>query len=133
MGHLSKFWHVERVVSFILLATTISACGKARDETVAGVVVPVPSAMERVSGQGIELAIPGFGGGKADFHGAMAPDKIIEFYQKEMPARGWQPGASLLGQGGMLTYTKEGQSVLLAVGKQDGKSTLSLTVTRSGK
>jgi hypothetical protein len=133
MRHFFKFWHLECVVYFILLASIFSACAKARDETVAGVVVPVPSAMQRVSGQGIELAIPGFGGGKADFHGDMAPEKIIEFYQKEMPARGWQPGASLLGQGGMLTYTVQGKSVLLAVGKQDGKSTLSVTVTHSGK
>lgn len=133
MRHLSKYWPIECVVYFVLLAGIFSACAKARDETVAGVVVPVPSAMERVSGKGIELAIPGFGGGKADFHGAISPDKIIEFYQKEMPARGWQPGASLLGQGGMLTYTAEGKSVLLAVGKQDGKSTLSVTVTHSGK
>jgi hypothetical protein len=63
----------------------------------------------------------------------MAPDKIIEFYRKEMAARGWQPGASLLSRGGMLTYSKDGNNVLLAVGTRDGKSTLSVTVSSSAK
>jgi hypothetical protein len=117
----------------ILLAGIIAGCSGARDETVAGVVVPVPRAMERLAGQGIELSIPGFGGGQASFQGNTPPDKIIEFYKQEMPARGWQPGTSLLGRGGILTYSKEGKNVLIAVGTRNGGSTLSVTVSASGK
>ncbi|HEY7554033.1 MAG TPA: hypothetical protein VIH18_04435 [Candidatus Binatia bacterium] len=133
MRHLATSWHIALKVLVIFLASTISGCGGARDETVAGVIVPVPDAMERISGQGIELSMPGFGGGQAAFQGSMAPDKIIEFYRKEMAARGWQPGASLLSRGGMLTYSKDGNNVLLAVGTRDGKSTLSVTVSSSAK
>ena len=133
MRHFSKSWHLRLKVSVVFLASIISGCGGARDETVAGVIVPVPGAMERLSGQGIELSMPGFGGGQASFQGNLAPEKIAEFYQKEMPARGWQPGTSLLSRGGMLTYSKEGKSVLLAVSAQGGKSTLSVTVSDSRK
>jgi hypothetical protein len=128
-----KSWPILLGASVISLASIIAGCGGARDETVAGVVVPVPRAMERVAGQGIELSLPGFGGGQASFQGAMAADKIVEFYKKEMPERGWQPGSSILSRGGMLTYSKAGKTVLLAVGAQDGKSTLSVTVSDTAK
>jgi hypothetical protein len=129
----TKLWRISHSVSLMLLASVLSACGGARDETVAGVSVPVPRAMERVSGQGVELSIPGFGGGQVAFQGDMAPEKLTEFYQKEMPARGWHPGTSLLSRGGMLTYSKEGKNVLLAIGIHEGKSTLSVTVSNAGK
>ena len=133
MNSFSNSCHVLFALSIMLLSTMILGCGGTRDETVAGVVVPVPRPMERLSGQGIELSLPGFGGGQASFQGGMAPEKIIEFYKKEMPARGWQPGTSLLSRGAMLTYSKEGKSVLLAVGVQDGKATLSVTVSNTNK
>lgn len=120
-------------VALCFLASMIAACGGTRDETVAGVAVPVPSAMERVAGQGVELSIPGFGGGQASFQGNITPEKIIEFYKKEMPARGWQPGTSLLSRGGMLGYAKEGKNLLVAVSAQDGKTTLNVMVSNTGK
>lgn len=120
-------------VALCFLASMLAACAGTRDETVADVPIPVPSARERVAGQGVELSIPGFGGGQATFQGNMGPEKIIEFYKKEMPARGWQPGTSLLIRGGMLGYAKEGKNVLLAVSAQDGKTTLNVTVSNTGK
>jgi hypothetical protein len=133
MHVLSKHWRFPSPVSLMLLSCVLSACGGARDENVAGVSVPVPRAMERVSGQGVELSIPGFGAGQAAFHGDMAPEKITEFYQKEMPTRGWHPVTSLLSRGGVLTFSKEGKNVLLAIGAHEGKSTLSVTVSNAGK
>ena len=110
MHQLTRSLHLLFALAVMFLASMILGCGGARDETVAGVVVPVPRSMERLSGQGIELSLPGFGGGQASFLGNMAPEEIIEFYKKEMPARGWQSGTSLLGRGGMLTYSKEAKA-----------------------
>jgi hypothetical protein len=120
-------------MALICLASMISACSRARDETVSGVTIPVPSGMEKVASQGVELSIPGFGGGQATFQGDIAPEKIIEFYQKEMPARGWQPGTSLLSRGGMLSYSNDGKNVLLAVSARDGKTSLTITVGNTSK
>src|ERR1044071_261021 len=34
----------------------------------------------------------GFGAGQSTYCGKMESDKIDEFYKRELPARGWQPG-----------------------------------------
>ena len=49
----------------------------------------------------------------------MDPDKVIEFYRKEMPTRGWQPSIRLMSKGGMLTYVKDSTTVIVTVEKND--------------
>jgi len=127
-GRRSRF-----AAALIFLAGMISGCGGARDETVAGVTIPVPGRMERVAGRGVELSIPGFGGGQAVFQGKMALEEVTEFYRTEMPPLGWQPGTSLLSRGGMLSYSKQGKTVLLAVSVRDGETTLNVTVSNTAK
>ena len=58
----------------------------------------------------------------------MASDRIVEFYQRELPARGWQPGASLRAGGAMLAYSKEAKTLMVAIGKQNDDTSLTLTV-----
>jgi hypothetical protein len=115
---------------FIVL---LSGCGGSYEETVAGIRVPVPGGMKKSQGNGVEISLPGFGGGQATFQGNMDPDKVIEFYKKEMAERGWNPNMSLISRGGMLAYTKEGKSVLVTVGKSDGTTALTITVGGTGK
>ncbi|TMA57009.1 MAG: hypothetical protein E6J73_20070 [Deltaproteobacteria bacterium] len=63
----------------------------------------------------------------------MESDKIIEFYKKEMPTRGWQPNASMRSGGAMLAYSKDGKTVLVAVGKQNNDTLLTVTVGGAGR
>jgi hypothetical protein len=133
MHHLTPSRSSRLVIALMCSAWMISGCGSAREETVAGVTVPVPTEMTRVEGQGVELSIPGLGGGQAAFEGNLAPERIIEFYKKEMPARGWQPGTSLLIGGGILSYSKEGKTVLLGVSARNGNAALSVTVADTRK
>ena len=63
----------------------------------------------------------------------METDKLVEFYKKEMPARGWQPSMNLLSGGAMLAYSKNGKSVLIGISKQNNETVLSLTVGGVGK
>jgi hypothetical protein len=63
----------------------------------------------------------------------MTIEELIEFYKMEMPARGWQPNMNLRSGGAMLAYGKEGKTLLVGVGKQEGKSTLTLTVSAAGR
>ena len=112
----------------LLIAAMLAACGGSRDETISGVTVPVPSAMKKGSEKPVEISFLGFGAGQATFHGDMESTKLVEFYQKEMPARGWQPSMNLLSGGAMLAYSKDGKSVLIGIGKQNGATVLSLTV-----
>jgi hypothetical protein len=115
-----------------LLCITVgtSGCGGSYEETVGGVKIPIPRGMTRSQESGIEVSLPGFGGAQAAYQGKLDPDKVIEFYRKEMPARGWQPSIGLLSKGGMLTYVKDSTTVIIAVGKTN--SGTSMTIIAGG-
>ena len=117
----------------VVLTLSLAGCSSSYEETVAGVKVPIPNGMTKSQAKGIQLSLPGFGGAQASFQGNLEPDKIVEFYKKEMPSRGWQPNMELISKGGMLTYTKENQTVVVMVSKGAGGSTLSITVGGTGR
>ena len=117
----------------IILPLLLTACGGSRDETISGVAIPVPSAMKKSADKPVEISFLGFGAGQATFRGDMDSEKLIEFYKKEMPARGWQSNMNLLSGGAMLAYSKDAKSVMIGIGKQDNQTVLSLTVGSVGK
>jgi hypothetical protein len=121
------------VINLIVLTALLAGCSGSYEENVAGVKVPIPNGMTKSQAKGIQLSLPGFGGAQASFQGNLEPDKIVEFYKKEMPSRGWQPNIELTSKGGMLTYTKENQTVVVMVTKGDGGSSLSITVGGTGR
>lgn len=123
------------VASFamLLLFMLASACGGSRDETVSGVTLPVPSAMKKGTEKPVEISFFGFGAGQATFHGNMESAKLIEFYKKELPARGWQESMNLVSGGAVLAYSKDGKTVLIGISKDDKGAVLSLTVGGVGK
>ena len=108
-------------------ALALAGCG-GREETIGGVQVPIPRGVTKSSQQGMEVALPGFSGAQASYEGNIEPEKIMDYYQKEMPARGWQPAAGILTKGGMLSYTKEGKAVMIMAGPKDGKTGLTIMV-----
>lgn len=120
-------------VSYFLIAIMLASCGGSRDETISGVTVPVPSAMKKGSEKPVEISFLGFGAGQATFHGDIETNKLVEFYQKEMPARGWQPSMNLSSGGAMLAYSKDSKSLLIGISKQNSETVLSLTVGGVGK
>lgn len=119
-------------VASTVLLTLALGCGGSYDETISGVSIPIPKAMTKGSDKPVEMNFLGFGAGQASFHGNMESDKIIEFYKKEMPARGWQPNMSMRSGGAMLAYSKEGKTALMAVSKQNSGTVLTVTVGGGG-
>jgi hypothetical protein len=117
----------------LILLGSLWGCAGSYDETVSGVTVPVPKAMAKSSDKPAEMSILGFGAGQASFHGTMPVEKIVEFYKKELPARGWQPSMDIQGGGALLAYSKDGKSLLINAGKENDKTILSLTVVGMGK
>jgi hypothetical protein len=115
------------ILLFAALALS-NGCARSYDETIAGVSVPVPKAMTRSTEKPVEMSLLGFGAGQATFQGKMAADEIVEFYKKELPSRGWQTSMNVRGGSAMLAYTKEGNTLLIGVGKQSGATDLILTV-----
>jgi hypothetical protein len=88
--------------------------------------------MERVEGGGIELALPGFGGGRAVYQGRVRPEEVVKFYRTAMPERGWKENASIVSQGGALAFSKEGRSVVITVGSGERGATLDIIVGKLG-
>jgi len=125
--------HRFQLIGLIGLTLIFAGCSSSYEETVAGVKIPIPSGMKKSQTKGIELSLPGFGGAQTSFQGNLEPDKIIDFYKKEMPNRGWRPNMELTSKGGMLTYIKENQTVVVMVTKGDGGSSLSITVGGTGR
>ena len=117
----------------MMCAFLTSACGGAYEETISGVTVPVPKGMAKSMEKPVEMSILGFGAGQASFHGNMETDKLIEFYKKEMAARGWQPNLNVQSGGAMLAYSKDGKTVLVAIDKRDKETHLTLTVGGVGR
>ena len=131
-------WQLNsRRCRFLLLTVVLfllaGACAGSRDETVAGITLPVPSAMKKGVEKPVEISFFGFGAGQASFHGNMESAKLIDFYKKELPARGWQESMNLISGGAMLAYSKDGKTVLIGISKDDKGSVLSLTVGGVGK
>jgi hypothetical protein len=112
----------------LILWSLLIGCSRSQDETIAGVTVPVPISMTRNAEKPVEMSLLGFGAGQATFHGDMDTEKIVEFYKKEMPARGWQTNMNVRSGAAMLAYGKEGKTLLIGVSQQDGKTNLTLTV-----
>jgi hypothetical protein len=95
--------------------------------------VPVPAGMTRSTEKPTEISLLGFGAGQAPFHGDLDTDKIVDFYKKELSSRGWQPNMNLRSGGAVLAYSKEGKTLLIGVGREDGKTTLTLSVGGVGR
>lgn len=124
---------LSQPLCWLILFLFTSACAGSHDETVGGVTLPVPSAMKKGTEQPVEISFLGFGAGRATFHGNMDSAKLVEFYKKELPARGWQESMNLRSAGALLAYSKEGKTVMIGISKDDKGSVLSLTVGGIGK
>jgi hypothetical protein len=112
----------------LAVVVTLTGCGGSREETVAGVTVPIPSGMTKADEKGVELSVPGFGGGQASYRGSLDPNDVVEFYKREMSNRGWKPSVGVLSQGGMLTYVKDDKSLIVLIGKNGGGTKVTITV-----
>jgi hypothetical protein len=108
-------------------------CKGSYEEKVAGVEVPVPRGMRKADGQGLEVALLGFGGGQSSFRGQLDPQRVVDFYKKEMPSRGWQPSIGVTSKGGMLTYAKDNRTVIVTVGESNGETHVTITVGGTGR
>ena len=125
--------HCRFSLAALLLFMLASGCAGSRDETVGGITLPVPSAMKKGAEQPVEISFLGFGAGNASFHGDMESAKLVEFYKKELPARGWQENMKLLSGGAMLAYSKDGKTLLIGISKEEKDTVLSVTVGGVGK
>src|SRR5688572_27952307 len=129
-----NFSKLSMPLVFLLVALALSSgCAGSYDETIAGFVIPVANGMTRSTETRVEMSLLGVGAGQATFHGNMETERIVEFYKKELPARGWQSNMNLRSGVAILASSKEGKTQLIGLGRQEGKTTLTLSVGGMGR
>ena len=128
MGFRSLGIVPRSLTCWFCMAVMLAGCDGSHDETVGGLQVPIPGGMTKSEEKGVELSIPGFGSAQASYRSKLEPNQVVDFYKKEMPARGWKPSIGVLSQGGMLTYAKEDKSLIVMVGKSNGDTNMTITV-----
>ena len=133
MPSLKKSTLAKCALRLFFTAILTTSCSGSYDETIGGVAVPVPKAMTRSTEKPVEISLLGFGAGQATFHGTADTEQIVDFYKKELPARGWQANMNLRSGGAMLAYSKDGKTLLIGVAKENGKTSLSLTVSGAAR
>jgi hypothetical protein len=122
-----------QILFLLAMIAIFAGCNKSYDEKIGGVEIPIPRGMKKSDGAGLEVALLGFGGGQSSFHGQLEPGKVIEFYKKEMPLRGWQPNGGVVSQAGMLTYAKDNRTVIIMVGGNNDAAAMTVTVGVTGR
>ena len=122
-----------KILFLLAMIAIFAGCNKSYDEKIDGVEIPIPRGMKKSDGTGLEVALLGFGGGQSSFRGQLEAEKVIEFYDKEMPARGWQPNAGVVSRGGMLTYAKDNRTVIIMVGGNNDAVAITITVGGTGR
>ena len=124
-----------RPLRFFFLAMTLmfAGCAGSYEEKIAGVEVPIPRGMRKSDGQGLEIALLGFGGGQGSFRGQVDARRVIDFYEKEMPSRGWKPNVGVTSKSGMLTYAKDNRTVIIMVGQSNEMTDMTITVGGTGR
>ena len=90
-------------ISLVFSVQLILGCApKHQNETIAGVVVPIPAEMKKISQDKVNFG--SWKGEQASFRGEVSRTEIVRFYQNVLPADNWEPDARLgeLGQQGHL-------------------------------
>jgi hypothetical protein len=121
-------FHLRVIVIAVFYAFGFSACGGSYEDTIAGIMVPVPKPMAKSSEAPVEMKFFGFAAGQSTYPGKMESDKIVEFYKRELPRARLAAGATMRSGGAMLVYTKNAKTLMVAIGKQNDDTSLTLTV-----
>ena len=101
----------------VSVAVFFAACAaRHQNETIAGVVVPIPAAMKKlpVSEDWVDLGLEQKGE-QVSFRGDMSRSEIVQFYQNVLPADGWKPDARLGAEIGGYVFTRLAQTIAIRI------------------
>lgn len=107
----------------------VRATPREQSVNLAGVAVPVPDGMKKVS------AAPtgGRGQGKIALKGNVSPSMIARFYGSVMPANDWQPDARLGAAEGGYAFTRGRQKLIIKIEEPEPDKSILTIVIHAGK
>ena len=126
--------HVYRVFGLLLItALVLTSAGyvffrvtpQERNVNVAGIIIPVPDGMKKVSETSVAANAPDQTHGKVAFKGKVSPSMIVRFYHNLMPAKDWQPDSMLGAETGGYVFTDKRQRPRIFFDKPKSATALS--------
>lgn len=136
----SEFLRGYRIFGLLLvLALALSSAGyfffratpRERSINLAGVAVPVPDGMKKVSGR--EAPSGPRDEEKIALKGNVSPSMIARFYHSVMPANDWQPDASLSAAEGGYAFTRGRQKLIIKVDEPKPDTSILTIMVNSGE
>ena len=124
-------------MKIVLTGVALSLAGCAarhQNETIAGVVVPIPAAMKKlpVSEDWVDLGLEQKGE-QVSFRGEMSRSEIVQFYQDVLPPDGWKPDARLGAEIGGYVFTREGQTIAIRISESDSNTSTLTVFAKTGE
>ena len=104
-----------------------------RNVNVAGVIVPVPDGMKKVSETNVADDAPGRAHGKVAFKGKVSPSMIVRFYHNLMPAKDWQPDSISGAETGGYVFTRGNQKLIINVAEPEPDISILTIVVNSSE
>ena len=104
-----------------------------RNVNVAGVIVPVPDGMKKVSETSVADNAPGRAQGKVAFKGKVSPSMIVRFYHNLMPAKDWQPDSISGAETGGYVFTRGNQKLMINVAEPEPDTSILTIVVNSAE
>ena len=104
-----------------------------RNVNVAGVIVPVPDGMKKVSETNVADDAPGRAHGKVAFKGKVSPSMIVRFYHNLMPAKDWQPDSISGAETGGYVFTRGNQKLMINVAEPEPDISILTIVVNSSE
>lgn len=112
-------------VSILLIAPLPGCAPKQQNETIAGVVVPIPAGMKKISQDKVNFGP--WKGEQVSFSGQISRAEIVRFYHNVLPADDWKPDARLGAEIGGYVFTRGVQTLDIRI-TESGSETSTLTV-----
>jgi hypothetical protein len=123
---LIPFIKMFSAISLMFSVQLLTGCAsKQQNETIAGVVVPIPAEMKKISHDKVNFGP--WKGEQASFRGEISREEIVKFYHDVLPADNWQPDARLGAEIGGYAFTRGVQTFSIRV-TEEGPNTSTLTV-----
>ena len=104
-----------------------------RNVNVAGVIVPVPDGMKKVSETSVADDAPGRAHGKVAFKGKVSPSMIVRFYHSLMLAKDWQPDSMSGAETGGYVFTRGNQKLIINVAEPEPDTSILTIVVNSAE
>lgn len=122
------------LLTLVLMLSTagyffVRATPRERSVRLAGIAVPVPDGMKKVS----EAPNGGRDLGKIALTGNVSPSMIARFYDRIMPANNWQPDARLSAAEGGYAFTRGRQKLIIKIDETEPDKSILTIVVHDGE